>query len=358
MALDGHRRPFSYDATMPTWAELVQAIRRAPDEDAPRLIAADWLMERRDPRGEYIALAVHRGALDAYAEQEAEWAQRLVKLGANNRLTFVHGFVEELHLDETKVANLPACWEVEPIRDVVLRYGKPKAIRALVHREELAQLRMLSLVDCKCSAELLRSPHLATLDEVQVYNHDEDIAGALAAGRIRPKRTEYNVDAIDREGLETLVASDYFARIEELHLARANDDVLATLCAKPMPHLRRLDISGDVGEDGFAALGHHLDQLAELRIEGPFDDAIAEIVISHVKSGRLRRLACTRPYETGITALVRSSAMRSVEHLTTSSSSLDVDVLKRSKHRGALRTVAINHVPPGFELDHVEIVTD
>jgi hypothetical protein len=151
----------------------------------------------------------------------------------------------------------------------VLRYGESKVIGALVHREELAQLRMLSLIDCECSAELLRSPYLANLEDVLVFNHHEDIAGALAAGRIRPKRTEYNADGIDRNGLDALVASDYFARIEELQLAAADDDVIATLCSKPMPHLRRLDISGEVGEAGFEALGRHLDQLDDLRIDRP-----------------------------------------------------------------------------------------
>ena len=343
---------------MTTWAELVQAIVREPDDDAPRLVAADWLMERGDPRGEYIALAVRGDALDGYAERETEWAQRLVQLGANNRPTFRRGFIEDVHLDDTKIANLSACWELEPIRDVVLRHGKREAIRALVDREELAQLRTLALTDCNGSAELLRSPHLTNLDEVHVYNHDEDIAGALAASHIRPKRTEHNADAIDLDGLETLVAAEYFARIEELHLAAANDDVIVTLCSKRMPHLRSLAISGSVSADAFEVLGPHLDQLEDLRIEGPFDDEIAEVLITHVKSGRLRRLACTRPYETGIVGLVQSPAMRSVEHLTTSSSSLDVDVLKRSKHRTALRTLVINRVPPGFALDDVEIVTD
>ena len=342
---------------MTTWAELVQAIRVAPDDDAPRLAAADWLIERGDLRGPYIALATRGEALDAYAAQEAEWAQGLVKLGANNRPTFARGFVEEVHLDATKIENLSACWELEPIRDVVLRYGEPNAIRALVHRRELAQLRMLSLIDCRCSAELLRSPHLANLAEILVYNHDEDIAGALAAGCIRPKRTEHNADAIDRDGLDALVAVDYFARIEELHLAGADDEVIATLCSKPLPRLRRLDISGEVGEAGFTSLGRHLDQLEDLRVDGPFSDSIADVVIAHLKSGRLRRISCTRPYETGITAFVQSRAMRSVEHLTTSAS-LDVDALKRSKHRTALRTLVINRVPPGFALDHVEIVID
>ena len=315
-------------------------------------------MERGDSRGEYVARAVRGGGLDAYAEREPEWAQRLVELGANNRLSFRRGFIEEVHLDEARVADLPACWELEPILDVVLRGGAPNAVRALVHREEFAQLRVLSLIDCPCSAELLGSPHLANLEEVLVYNHDEDIAVALAAGRIRPKRAEYNADVIDRDGLETLVAADYLSRMEELYVAAANDGVVAALFSKPMRRLRRLEISGEVSGRGFAVLGRHLDQLEELRIDGPFGDEIAEIVVAHVKSGRLRRLACTRPYETGMLAFVQSPAMRSIEHLTTSSASLDVDVLKRSQHREALRTLVINRVPADFVLDDVEIVVD
>lgn len=39
-----------HDAAL--FAEIVQA----PHDDAPRLVYADWLLERGDPRGELIAL--------------------------------------------------------------------------------------------------------------------------------------------------------------------------------------------------------------------------------------------------------------------------------------------------------------
>src|SRR5690349_11019619 len=41
--------------------ELVAAIAAAPDDDAPRLVYADWLLDRGDPRGE---LVVAQCALD------------------------------------------------------------------------------------------------------------------------------------------------------------------------------------------------------------------------------------------------------------------------------------------------------
>jgi uncharacterized protein (TIGR02996 family) len=37
-------------------ASFLRAIREEPDDDAPRLIYADWLEERGDPRGEYLRL--------------------------------------------------------------------------------------------------------------------------------------------------------------------------------------------------------------------------------------------------------------------------------------------------------------
>ena len=40
--------------------ELLAEIYAAPDDDAPRLVYADWLQERGDPRGEFIALQLER----------------------------------------------------------------------------------------------------------------------------------------------------------------------------------------------------------------------------------------------------------------------------------------------------------
>jgi uncharacterized protein (TIGR02996 family) len=41
-------------------AELLAQIYAAPDDDGPRLVYADWLQERGDPRGEFIALQLER----------------------------------------------------------------------------------------------------------------------------------------------------------------------------------------------------------------------------------------------------------------------------------------------------------
>ena len=54
---------------MTTEAALVAAIAAAPDDDAPRLVFADWLAERGDLRGELIHLQVARAAMRAGDER-------------------------------------------------------------------------------------------------------------------------------------------------------------------------------------------------------------------------------------------------------------------------------------------------
>ncbi len=57
-------------------AELLAAIRAHPDDDAPRLVYADWLQERDDPRGEYIALACRDTRGDKHARARLELLER------------------------------------------------------------------------------------------------------------------------------------------------------------------------------------------------------------------------------------------------------------------------------------------
>ena len=55
-------------------AELLAAVYENPDDDEPRLVLADWLLERGDPRGELISLQYrrHRGETLTPAEEKLE----------------------------------------------------------------------------------------------------------------------------------------------------------------------------------------------------------------------------------------------------------------------------------------------
>lgn len=56
----------------PTAEELLAAVYANPDDDVPRQIYADFLLERGDPRGEFIALQLQRARDAAPSEREKE----------------------------------------------------------------------------------------------------------------------------------------------------------------------------------------------------------------------------------------------------------------------------------------------
>ena len=59
---------------------FLRAIREAPDDDGVRLIYADWLEERGDPRGEFIRgqIALARTPVGAPGRNELAFRVRLL----------------------------------------------------------------------------------------------------------------------------------------------------------------------------------------------------------------------------------------------------------------------------------------
>jgi len=109
--------------------ELMAAIIAAPDDAGPRLVLADWLLERGDPRGELIQLQHRLGqrhdaslaerAAALLAAHEADW---IAPLSAPvERWAFEDGFVSEVKVlrAATTEAGLAALRAAHPIRRVV-----------------------------------------------------------------------------------------------------------------------------------------------------------------------------------------------------------------------------------------------
>lgn len=98
-----HRRAALPSLLPPSLAEAIVA---APEELAPRLVAADWLLEQGDPRGELIQLQARlaRGydpslaaAAEALlAEHEADWIAPLPV--PVEHWTFEEGFISEVRV--------------------------------------------------------------------------------------------------------------------------------------------------------------------------------------------------------------------------------------------------------------------
>ncbi len=54
----------SSQAPRPEVLAFLQAIKETPDDDTPRLVLADWLEERDDPRGRFLRLQTQLARLD------------------------------------------------------------------------------------------------------------------------------------------------------------------------------------------------------------------------------------------------------------------------------------------------------
>jgi uncharacterized protein (TIGR02996 family) len=115
---------------------LLADILANPDDDAPRLVLADWLSERGDPRGELIsvqcaaqhatggALARHVNRASALLERHGEtWLGEIRRIVRGVELK--RGFVASINAKAAVFAKSGALFEQEPIEE--LRVIKPSA---------------------------------------------------------------------------------------------------------------------------------------------------------------------------------------------------------------------------------------
>jgi uncharacterized protein (TIGR02996 family) len=93
-------------ASMSSEASLLKSLAEHPEDRALRLVFADWLLERGDPRGEVIALC-ERGNLSLTEKRKvarlteqhgARWLGPLREVADLQRTRFDSGFVSELHV--------------------------------------------------------------------------------------------------------------------------------------------------------------------------------------------------------------------------------------------------------------------
>jgi len=250
---------------MQTEAEaFLQRIRAYPEDDAQRLIFADWLDEEGDPRGRFVrvqlALAelppdaparkvlagAERDLLDAHRE---EWEAPFRGLASG--CVFRRGFVDEVKVAAQQfLRNAHELFTAAPVRHVHLldvseslpavlecpylsrlaaltvyasHTGEPLA-RAVARSEHLAGLRRLTLKRNRfgddAAEHLARSPHLANLEDLDLSENEigETGARALAAsphlGKLR--RLEVRDNRLGPAGAEAVAGSDRLVALHQL----------------------------------------------------------------------------------------------------------------------------------------------
>jgi uncharacterized protein (TIGR02996 family) len=178
----------------PERAALIAAIRAAPDDDAPRLICADWFEEQGDEasaaRAEFIRTQIRRANLAAddvcHSELEARELRLLKRWApawcgshfAFKKVRFRRGFIEYVHLHLRHfLHHRRQLLALEPVRDVSLTgwFRAPtELIRRVAGCEEWQDVERLRVhhqgphKDPRSNlVDLLESPHLTRLRALQ-----------------------------------------------------------------------------------------------------------------------------------------------------------------------------------------------
>jgi uncharacterized protein (TIGR02996 family) len=233
---------------MPTHDSLLQAVLDAPDEDAPRLVYADWLMEHDDAeRGEFIRLSVllYRqgldnvigGGADADRRNELErknqdrWKAELPALDGIKWWSFRRGFAT-IRADGGWSAikkHGKRIWSVVPCEGLSIYRLTPQGARQLALSPWMSKLREMD-IDWVGShfrpgfREFLQHPSLASLRVFWLKSAGLGDEGARLLAEcphltnLRELILECN--DIDDEGAMAFVRTPHFPKLKRLWLGR------------------------------------------------------------------------------------------------------------------------------------------
>jgi uncharacterized protein (TIGR02996 family) len=241
---------------------FLRDIKERLEDDVPRLILADWLEERGDPRGGLVRVQVElarRGDLGAEGRALRERERGLLALHAAAWLGPLRDVASRWEM-ERGLVRLEAS-----ARDVVGRRRLPAAALAWVealalHRLTAGRVRRLAtwpalaevvglelrhndLSDDAATA-LAASPFLDGLRSLDLSNNELGAAGgaalAAASGLAGLRRLDLSYNPLGPDGVAALAASPFLARLESLNLTRARLGERGAGALAASPHLGRL----------------------------------------------------------------------------------------------------------------------
>ncbi len=276
-------------------ARLLGEVLAAPDDDEPRLVYADWLTERGDPRGEFITIQcdLARRGPDATGEDVERLRAREVQLLARHKKTWIgrfsgtrtemsfgsktytkgsptkwefeRGFVDAVTMWTTDFArNAPALMACEPVR--VLHLTNGYLTELLEQCPEMRLLRELDLATWKFRGDELRAlARTVRLSSMRVLDLSKCRIGVKAM-------VDFATHAVEKPGLRALslwwnamgdkgaialAASPVLRSIRQLDLCNNNIAAKGGLALAASPHLddiELLDLSANDVGDAAAAL--------------------------------------------------------------------------------------------------------
>jgi len=243
---------------------FLQAILESPDDDTPRLIFADWLEERGNPRGTFIRLQCQRAKMTRYDDGwkeilvqesallkqfETEWSKPVLRLV--EAVEYRRGFIEHVRVSATKLLrNGDRLFRIAPICS--LRVDHADQLAAIGQSAWMGRVRELDIsqnplghrsLHSLFESELCRSLRLLRMNECGLYfNAVRVIANEANLGNLHSLSLTSN--GIGTEGAQVLAGSPHLANLKILNLHQ-NDlqaSGAAALATAPAFRLQRLSL--------------------------------------------------------------------------------------------------------------------
>lgn len=306
--------------------ELLRAIIEAPDDDAPRLVYADWLQSQGDPRGEFIQLQCQLAAAPdderrraikiaenkLFAAHGQAWLAPLraalpsVHELSTNKFELWRGFVEEAQITIDQVDRFAVLFELAPLLrrlrlsprwQTSFPMERP-TLEGVLDAPQLSRLRTLELhlggagnPAAKLIAAASTLSNLTTLElKLSVWGE--------SAGIFAPGTTDL---VLDDDGIEMLARSSVLSKLETLILDgnRLTSKGVAMIAHGPWK-LKRLELGNNAIEPETLARSLDGPALANLEVLGlsgiGFDSKSIAALVSSKSLTALRELDLERSH--------------------------------------------------------------
>jgi uncharacterized protein (TIGR02996 family) len=294
----------------PDEERILDAVRKATDDDGPRLVAADWYDDRDDPRGRFIRVQLALARLSPYDSRRVRFEREERELlGLYGKLwmstlaakatgiVFRRGFIDELNMTARQfLASAEEVFSFAPIRQLHL-LDAGQNLPAVLASPFLARLAGLSIYaqylggTGHFTALLAGSPSLKNLKQLRIGRN-----------RLRDDDLTQFVQSPLADSLEDL----------DLHENELTDEIAASLGeAGTFPKLCRLNVSrtrvGPVAASAIATAGHR-PVLTALNLAG--NEAVGRVSTSDLGLFRVAELDLT---ETQLTVFAMDRYVQAVD---------------------------------------------
>lgn len=298
-------------------------IAAAPEDDAPRLVYADWLEERGDPRGTFIRVqcALARLAEDHPSRRDLEHVED--QLFKTHGAAWAHGIAE-------RVGGF--AFRRGMIEEITIR-----ADAFLKHAPHVLNLGTIRTVHVREAADhidrLARSPYLARVWALGLcYNRlgDDAVRRLARSEHVRAVASlDLSVNRVTDVGVQALVEAGSWPNLLNLDLsdnARISDrGAVALARSTALSALVTLNVCDNrLGPAGVAALAgsRTLRRFADVRLSGnPIGDegsralARSPLLPRHLTHSRSLDLSRTNLGPSGIQALLAANRLKPVRVL-------------------------------------------